>query len=57
VASTGLGVAGPGNGPEPALHSWLVSSGGVHYDAVALAGDVVNEWEDWLTAEGLITIP
>jgi hypothetical protein len=48
------GVAGPGGGPEPALHSWMLSSGGVHYDAVALAGDVVNEWEDWLEREGLI---
>jgi hypothetical protein len=49
--------ASSGLPPDPALHSWVVSSGGVLYDAVALAGDVVNEWKDWLTAEGLITIP
>jgi hypothetical protein len=49
--------ASSGLPPDPPLHSWVVSSGGVLYDAVALAGDVVNEWEDWLTAEGLITIP
>jgi hypothetical protein len=46
---------GSGLPPDPALHSWVVSSGGVLYDAVALAGDVVNEWEQWLEGEGLIT--
>jgi len=49
--------ASSGLPPDPALHSWVVSSGGVLYDAVPLAGDVVNEWEDWLRGEGLITPP
>ena len=39
-----------------ALHGWRVESGGrPPYDAVTLAGDVVQEWDNWLKAEGLIT--
>lgn len=45
---------GSGLPPRPALHAWTVSSGGQHYNALALGGEVVRAWEQWLEREGLL---
>jgi hypothetical protein len=46
-------AAGSGLPPDPARHCWVVSSCGLQYDAVALADDVVNDWDQWLHDERL----
>jgi len=47
-------AAGSGQPPRPALYSWTVESGGKTYDVVALAGEIIQAWDDLLKGEGLL---
>ncbi|MFI7470517.1 hypothetical protein [Nonomuraea sp. NPDC049646] len=37
-----------------AVHRWRVTSNGAHWDAVDLANQVVDAWNDWLNAHSLL---
>ncbi len=47
--------ASSGLPPDPALHWWVVSSGGSRDDALTVAAEVVAAWKQWLRRQRLLT--
>jgi len=40
--------------PATAEHTWEITSDGQTWDAVDLADDIIDAWDDWLRAHGLL---
>ena len=46
----------PAQDPQSALHNFVVTSNRQQYDAVTLAGNVMDEWESYLRDQGLLPV-
>ncbi len=56
TVSMGGARSQPKEPPPPATveHTWEITSGGRTYDALDLADEVIDAWDDWLRSKGLV---